>query len=82
MTSKAPAWIADDVDEIALSYSEIKALAKGKPLIIEKRNLDIEVSKLNMLKANYLNQRFSLENLVLQKYPADIAELTERVEGL
>ena len=81
MTSKAPARIADDVDETALSYSEIKALATGKPLIIEKCNLDVEVSKLNMLKANHLNQRFALENLVLRKYPADIAKLTEAIAG-
>ena len=81
MTSKAPARIADDVDETALSYSEIKALATGNPLIIEKCNLDVEVSKLNMLKANHLNQRFSLENLVLRKYPADIAKLTEAIAG-
>ena len=59
MTSNAPARIADDVDETALSDSEITALATGNPLIIEKCNLDVEVSKLNMLKANHLNQRFS-----------------------
>lgn len=81
MTSKAPARIADDVDETALSYSEIKALATGNPLIIEKCNLDVEVTKLNMLKANHLNQRFALENLVLRKYPAKIAELTEIIAG-
>ena len=81
MTSNAPARIADDVDETALSYSEIKALATGNPLIIEKCNLDVEVSKLNMLKANHLNQRFALENLVLRKYPADIAKLTEAIAG-
>ena len=81
MTSKAPARIADDVDETALSYSEIKALATGNPLIIEKCNLDVEVSKLNMLKVNHLNQRFALENLVLRKYPADIAKLTEAIAG-
>ena len=81
MTSKAPARIADDVDETALSYSEIKALATGNPLIIEKCNLDVEVSKLNMLKANHLNQRFALENLVLRKYPAEIAKLTEAIAG-
>ena len=81
MTSKAPARIADDVDETALSYSEIKALATGNPLIIEKCNLDVEVSKLNMLKANHLNQRFALEKLVLRKYPADIAKLTEAIAG-
>ena len=81
MTSKAPARIADDVDETALSYSEIKALATGNPLIIEKCNLDVEVSKLNMLKSNHLNQRFALENLVLRRYPADIARLTEAIAG-
>ena len=81
MTSKAPARIADDVDETALSYSEIKALATGNPLIIEKCNLDAEVAKLNMLKANHLNQRFALENLVLRKYPVKIAEQTEIIAG-
>ena len=81
MTSKAPARIADDVDETTLSYSEIKALATGNPLIIEKCNLDVEVGKLNMLKANHLNQRFSLENLVLRKYPAEIARLTACIAG-
>ena len=81
MTSKAPARIADDVDETALSYSEIKALATGNPLIIEKCNLDVEVSKLNMLKSNHLSQRFALENLVLRRYPADIARLTEAIAG-
>ena len=81
MTSKAPARIADDVDETALSYSEIKALATGNPLIIEKCNLDVEVSKLNMLKANHLNQRFSLENMVYRRYPAKIAELKEQIAG-
>lgn len=55
MTSKAPVRVADDVDETALSYSEIKALATGNPLIIEKCNLDMEVGKLNMLKASYLS---------------------------
>src|SRR5574344_1728732 len=81
MTSKAPARIADDVDETALSYSEIKALATGNPLIIEKCNLDVEVSKLNMLKANHLSQKYSLEDMVLKKYPADIAKLTEAIAG-
>lgn len=81
MTSKAPARIADDVDETALSYSEIKALATGNPLIIEKCNLDVEVSKLNMLKASHLNQHFALENLVLRKYPAEITRLTGIIAG-
>lgn len=68
-------------DETALSYSEIKALATGNPLIIEKCNLDVEVSKLNMLKANHLNQRFSLENMVYRRYLAEIASLTECIAG-
>ena len=69
MTSKAPVRVADDVDETALSYSEIKALATGNPLIIEKCNLDMEVGKLNMLKASYLSQKYALEDMVLKKYP-------------
>ena len=81
MTSKAPVRIADDVDETALSYSEIKALATGNPLIIEKCNLDMEVGKLNMLKASYLSQKYALEELVLRKYPAEITRLTERIAG-
>lgn len=81
MTSKAPVRVADDVDETALSYSEIKALATGNPLIIEKCNLDMEVGKLNMLKANYLSQKYTLEELVLRKYPAEIQRLTERIGG-
>lgn len=63
MTSKAPVRVADDVDETALSYSEIKALATGNPLIIEKCNLDMEVGKLNMLKASYLSQKYALEDI-------------------
>lgn len=81
MTSKAPIRIADDIDETALSYSEIKALATGNPLIIEKCNLDMEVGKLNTLKANYLNEKFALENLVLREYPKTIQCLKEKVEG-
>lgn len=81
MTSKAPARAAEDVDETALSYAEIKALATGNPQIIEKCNLDMEVSKLNMLRANHLSQRYALEELVLRKYPAEIKELNERIAG-
>lgn len=81
MTSKSPVRVADDVDETALSYSEIKALGTGNPLIIEKCNLDMEVAKLNMLKASYLNQMYALEELVLRKYPEQIAGLTERIAG-
>lgn len=81
MTSKAPVRVADDVDETALSYSEIKALATGNPLIIEKCNLDMEVARLNMLKASHLNQVYGLEELVYRKYPAEITRLTERIAG-
>ena len=81
MTSKAPVRVADDVDETALSYSEIKALATGNPLIIEKCNLDMEVARLNMLKASHLNQVYALEELVYRKYPEEITRLTERIGG-
>ena len=81
MTSKAPVRVADDVDETALSYSEIKALATGNPLIIEKCNLDMEVGKLNMLKASYLSQKYALEDMVLKKYPEAITRLTDRIAG-
>ena len=81
MTSKSPVRVADDVDETALSYSEIKALATGNPLIIEKCNLDMEVARLNMLKASHLNQVYALEELVYRKYPEEITRLTERIAG-
>lgn len=81
MTSKTPLRAAEDVDETALSYSEIKALATGNPLIIEKCNLDMEVGKLNMLKANHLNQKYALEDMVIRKYPETIKRLTERIAG-
>ena len=81
MTSKAPVRVADDVDETALSYSEIKALATGNPLIIEKCNLDMEVARLGMLKASHLNQVYALEELVYRKYPEEITRLTERIAG-
>ena len=81
MTSKTPVRAADDVDETALSYSEIKALATGNPLIIEKCNLDMEVSKLNVLKASHMSQKYALEDLVHRRYPAAIAEMTEKASG-
>lgn len=81
MTSKTPLRAAEDVDETALSYSEIKALATGNPLIIEKCNLDMEVGKLTMLKANHLNQKYGLEEMVIRKYPEAIKRLTERIYG-
>ena len=79
MTSKSPARVADDIDETALSYSEIKALATGNPLIIEKCNLDMEVTKLNVLKASHLSQKYALENMVFRKYPETIQRLQERI---
>ncbi len=81
MTSKTPLRAAEDVDETALNYAEIKALASGNPLIIEKCNLDMEVGKLNMLKANHLSQKYALEELVIRKYPETIKLLTERLAG-
>lgn len=81
MTSKTSLRAAEDIDESALNYAEIKALATGNPLIIEKCNLDVEIGKLNMLKANHLSQRYSLEDMVLRKYPQSIARLQERLEG-
>lgn len=81
MTSKSPVRVADDIDETALSYSEIKALATGNPLIIEKCNLDMEVSKLNVLKASHLNQRYALEEMVLKRYPQQIQDLKQRIVG-
>ena len=81
MTSKSPVRVADDIDETALSYSEIKALATGNPLIIEKCNLDMEVAKLNVLKASHLSQKYALEELVLKKYPQTIRELKQRIFG-
>lgn len=81
MTSKSPVQVADDIDETALSYSEIKALATGNPLIIEKCNLDMEVGKLNVLKASHLSQKYALEEMVLKKYPRVIQDLQQRIFG-
>ena len=81
MTSKSPVRVADDIDETALSYSEIKALATGNPLIIEKCNLDMEVGKLNVLKASHMSQKYALEELVYRRYPEDIKGMQERVKG-
>ncbi len=81
MTSKTPLRAAEDVDETALNYAEIKALASGNPLIIEKCNLDMEVGKLTMLKGNHLSQKYALEELVIRKYPESIKLLTERLAG-
>ena len=81
MTSKAPVRAAEDVDETALSYAEIKALATGNPLIIEKSNLEMEVGKLNLLKGSHQSQQYDLEDKVLKYYPKVIKQLEERIEG-
>lgn len=82
MTGKSPLRSAEDVDETALSYGEIKALATGNPLIIEKMNLDVAVNKLNLLKSDYLNQKYLLEDKISRYYPEKIAEYTERIEKM
>ena len=81
MTSKSPVRSAEDVDEQALSYAEIKALASGNPMIKEKMDLDIEVSKLKLLKANHLSQRYALEDAISKTFPKNIAEAQERISG-
>ena len=81
MTSKSPVRSAEDVDEQALSYAEIKALASGNPMIKEKMDLDIEVSKLKLLKSNHLSQRYALEDAISKTFPANIAAAKERISG-
>lgn len=81
MTSKTPVRIAEDVDETALSYAEIKALATGNPLIIEKCQLEMDVNKLKILQASHLSQRYALEDKILKEYPQEIKRLTERIAG-
>ena len=81
MTSKSPVRSAEDVDEQALSYAEIKALASGNPMIKEKMDLDIEVSKLKLLKANHLSQKYALEDAISKGFPKQIAETQERIAG-
>ncbi len=81
MTSKSPVRSAEDVDEQALSYAEIKALASGNPMIKEKMDLDIEVSKLKLLKANHLSQKYALEDAISKGFPKQIAEMQARIAG-
>ena len=81
MTSKSPVRSAEDVDEQALSYAEIKALASGNPMIKEKMDLDIEVSKLKLLKANHLSQTYALEDAISKGFPKQIAETQARITG-
>lgn len=81
MTSKSPVRSTEDVDEQALSYAEIKALASGNPMIKEKMDLDIEVSKLKLLKANHLSQKYALEDAISKGFPKQIAETQARITG-
>ena len=81
MTSKSPVRSAEDVDDQALSYAEIKALASGNPLIKEKMDLDIEVTKLKLLKSSHLSQRYALEDAISKTLPKSLAETQERLTG-
>lgn len=79
MTSKSPVRSAEDIDEASLNYAEIKALASGNPKIKEKMDLDIQVSKLKLAKANYLSERYDLEDKIIKYYPMKIASIKERI---
>ena len=81
MTSKSPVRSAEDIDETALSYAEIKALCAGNPHIKEKMDLDIDVSRLKLLKANHLSQRYALEDQIIKEFPQKIKSLEQRIEG-
>ena len=81
MTSKSPVRSADDIDETALSYAEIKALCTGNPYIKEKMDLDIDVGRLKLLKANHLSQKYSLEDQILKSFPKSIASLEQQIAG-
>ena len=81
MTSKSPVRSSEDIDEQALSYAEIKALCTGNPHIKEKMDLDIEVSRLKLLKANHLSQRYALEDQIIHQFPKEIRNLEQREEG-
>ena len=82
MTSKSPARSVEDIDEVALSYAEIKALAVGNPYIKEKMDLDIQVQKLRLLKSNFLSEKYALEDKIIKYYPQRIASLKSRLNGL
>lgn len=81
MTSKSPVRSAEDIDEASLNYAEIKALASGNPQIKEKMDLDIQVNKLKLAKANYLSQKYELENQIIKYYPQKISMIEERIKG-
>ena len=82
MTSKTPVRFAEDIDETALSYAEIKALAAGNPLIIEKTELDTQVAKLKLLKQTHLSQIYAMEDKVIKFYPNEIKRLEKRLEDI
>jgi hypothetical protein len=82
MTSKSPVRSAEDIDETALSYAEIKMLATGNPYIKEKMDLDIQVQKLRLLKSSFLSEKYALEDKIIKFYPQTIAQLKETIEGL
>ena len=82
MTSKSPVRSAEDIDETALSYAEIKALCSGNPHIKEKMDLDIEVQKLKLLRSNHMSQRYTLEDQLIRKFPNEIASMHQWIDGL
>ena len=82
MTSKSPVRACEDVDDTALSYAEIKALATGNPYIKEKMDLDVQVSKLKLLKANHTSQIYRLESDIAKNFPVQISALKERIAGM
>ena len=82
MTSKSPVRSCEDVDEAALTYAEVKALATGNPYIKEKMDLDIQVSKLKLMKANHTSQKYRLEDNIAKHYPQQITILKERISGM
>ena len=81
MTSKSPVRSCEDIDEAALTYAEVKALATGNPYIKEKMDLDIQVSKLKLLKQNHTSQKYRLEDNIVKHYPVQIAAMKERLAG-
>ena len=80
MTSKSPARSVEDIDEVALSYAEIKALAVGNPYIKEKMDLDIQVSKLQLLKQSFLSQKYEMEDKAVRYFPNEIKQCEQRIE--
>ncbi len=81
MTSKSPVRVCDDVDESVLSYAEIKALCAGDARIREKMDLDVEVSRLKLMQADYQSKKYRLEDRLLRYFPQEIQNKTERIEG-